>query len=174
MKKSGLLLFLGVLAGLGLGLAIIISSQMRGLPSGPATGKAAPDFKLNLLGGQPLSLGSLKGKVVVVNFWATWCEPCKAEMPLFESAYQEYPDRLVILAVNDSETEDVVSRFVSDLGISFPVVLDSQAKVSSQYFIRAYPTSIFLDTKGVIRAQHVGVLNESLLNGYLEKAGIKP
>lgn len=139
-----------------------------------AVGSTAPDFTLPNLEGEPVALSSLRGKPVVINFWATWCAPCKEEMPLLESTSQQLGDQVVFLGVDYAEGKDVVQSFVSELGLTFPILLDSDGAVADRYYVRNYPTTLFVDAEGVVRAQRVGLLDEDLLEKYLETIGIEP
>lgn len=126
-------------------------------PQGTQVGDLAPDFQLLTLDQEPLSLGSLRGNPVVLNFWASWCSPCVLEMPLLEEVYQEYSDRgLVVLAVNVRESSSRVEEFVQSRELSFPVVLDAGGVVTQQYSIRYYPTTFFIDEDGIIQEKKRG------------------
>lgn len=124
----------------------------------PEVGKMAPDFELDTLDGQTLVLSQLKGKPVLVNFWATWCGPCRYEMPFLQQVYEEWPDdKLVLLAVNVGESSSDVSQFMQSQGFSFTVLLDSQAAVAQQYNVMGIPSTFFIDSDGVIQNIKVGV-----------------
>ncbi len=138
----------------------------------PSVNRMAPDFELSDLSGTPVRLSSLKGKPVLINFWATWCGPCQSEMPLIERTAKAYPN-LVILAVNDDEAQIDVTDFVKRFGLSFPILMDPAAKVNIQYQVTGLPTSYFVDDKGVIRALQIGVLSESQLSDHLSKIGVR-
>lgn len=117
----------------------------------------AIDFNLKDLTGRPSSLSAYKGKVVFLNFWATWCGPCRAEIPSMEQLYTELKDEgLAIVAVNSQEPLEQVSAFVEDTGMSFPVLLDSTGKVGAAYGVRAIPTTYIIDPQGAIRGRMVG------------------
>lgn len=124
----------------------------------PQEGFLAPQFALSDLSGKMVSLQDLRGKVVLLNFWATWCGPCKREIPSLERLYQKRRDKgFVILAVNTERTSaSTVSSFTEKYGMSFPILLNPQADVANNYWIRAIPTSFLLDKKGVIRWKIVG------------------
>ena len=110
--------------------------------------------------GQNLSLGALKGKVVFLNFWATWCGPCRAEMPSMEALYSRYREKgLEILAVNCGEEQEEVLAFMKSNRLSFPVALDSDGKVSGAYGIQAIPASFIIDREGKIIIRVVGSLD---------------
>ncbi|MFC2030039.1 TlpA disulfide reductase family protein [Chloroflexota bacterium] len=118
----------------------------------PQTGFTAPDFALDTLDGGTVTLSELRGQVVVINLWATWCPPCRAEMPAIERVWNEYrDDGLVVLAVNQREAPSRVGAFVEELGLTFPVLLDRDGGVGARYKLRAYPTTFFIDREGVIR-----------------------
>jgi len=111
----------------------------------------APDFKLKNLEGQDISLSDFKGKVVFLNFWATWCIPCRKEMPSMEKLYQEFKDAgLVVLAINHRENLEKIKPFVEEMKLSFPILLDSEGKTSADYTVRGLPTSYFVNQEGVL------------------------
>ena len=124
----------------------------------PQEGSSAPQFVLADLRGKMVSLGDFRGEVVLLNFWASWCGPCKREIPSLERLYQKRRDKgFVILAVNAERTSaSNVASFTEKYGMSFPVLLNPQADVANNYWIRAIPTSFLLDKKGVIRWKIVG------------------
>jgi thiol-disulfide isomerase/thioredoxin len=124
-------------------------------------GEIAPDFTLLDLEGKEVRLGEFRGKVVFVNFWATWCPPCRAEMPDIESLYQEHKDKgLVVIGIDISESEATVRQFVQRGGYSWTFVLDSDGAVAASYNIRAIPTSFFIDREGVIQAVNIGAMTK--------------
>jgi peroxiredoxin len=123
----------------------------------PRRGFAAPDFILQTLDGQEMALSDLRGQVVLVNFWATWCPPCRAEMPAMQQVYDRYHDLgFEILAVNLQEQDAQMLGFVEDRGLSFPVLPDRDGSVSSAYRVTSLPTSFFVDRSGVIDEVVVG------------------
>jgi peroxiredoxin len=118
----------------------------------------APEFALPGLSGSPVRLSDHQGKVILLNFWATWCPPCRAEMPSMETLYQTYRDRgLVILAVSgDRAGRSVVESFVQDRGVTFPILMDANGEVFAQYGVRGLPTSYLLDRRGRVFSADVG------------------
>ncbi|MCG3209110.1 MAG: Thiol-disulfide oxidoreductase ResA [Anaerolineae bacterium] len=138
------------------------------VPVGSDPGNAAPDFSLPLLNGGTLALNELRGKPAIINFWATWCPPCRRELPALQAAYETYGDRIGFVAVDVKEQPEQVAGFVNELGITFPIVLDGDGAVSGvAYKVRGIPTTVFVDANGVISARHVGPLDETTINSYL-------
>jgi peroxiredoxin len=113
-------------------------------------GQTAPDFTLNNLEGQPVNLSDYRGKVVLMNMWATWCGPCHREAPDMQTFYQEYEGRFEILAVNIAETRAEAQGFVDQYDLTFPVVLDTASRVADLYALEAYPTTYVLSREGVV------------------------
>jgi thiol-disulfide isomerase/thioredoxin len=171
----------GLMVGVGLGLVILVAfgallpSAWRpfggAVPLAPEVSKPAPDFRLSALDGKLWQLKRLQGHPLLINFWATWCQPCRQEMPMIEKYSQRYHPRLEVLAVNDGEATPDVQRFVNELRLTFNILLDPDVQVTDLYRIRAFPTTIFVDDTGVIRFQHVGSMTEDQLNAYLKKIG---
>jgi len=129
---------------------------------GPATigaqkGNLAPDFSLVTLDGRAENLRDYRGRTVVLNFFATWCGPCRAEMPDLQAVYGELRDRgLVVVGVNQGESRQQVSAFAREFGLTFPIGLDEDQSIGRQYGVRAYPTTFIIDRQGVIREVIVG------------------
>ena len=146
--------------------------SLAGRSSDPLVGQPADDFELDSLAGSTLKLSQFRGGPVILNYWATWCEPCKAEMPLLQRRYEKYSPHLVILGVDAGESPSQVSRFVDDLELTFPILLDYDYVVESSFRIMAYPATIFIDSDGIIQARHFGQLNGRLLDAYLELIGV--
>jgi len=144
-------------AVLALGAALIWLGESR-TPDPLRSGTPAPGFELPVLGGGPsLSLASLRGKVVLLNFWATWCKPCEDEMPAMERLYQALaPDGFELLAVSVDEQPDAVALFQQRLGLSFPVLLDPERRISDVYQSYKFPESWLIDADGVLVARFVG------------------
>jgi len=126
-------------------------------PSGARVGGPAPDFKLQNLDGQYISLSDLRGKPVLLNFWATWCKPCVSEMPYIQQVYEEWSGKgLVVLAVNIGQSPAEVKRFLQAHSLSLPVLLDTKENAARKYNITAIPTSFLIDSDGVIREKIIG------------------
>ncbi len=145
-------LMLVVVFTLGLGLTGCSSSE-----TAPEVGKLAPDFQLSDLDGQSVSLSDFRGQPVLVNFWATWCGPCRYEMPFLQRIHEEQAvNGLVVLGVNLGESPDEVREFMGEFGLSFTTLLDSRQEVGLMYNVRAIPTTLLIDGNGVIRDRKVG------------------
>jgi len=123
----------------------------------PVVGKLAPDFELDTLDGQTVILSQLKGSPVLVNFWATWCAPCRYEMPFLQQIYEDWPgDELLLLTINVGESSSDVSQFMQSEGFSFTVLLDGEVAVAQRYNVQGIPTTLFIDKEGIIQNIHVG------------------
>jgi len=134
-------------------------------------GVKAPDFELKSLEGESVKLSDYEGKKVILNFWATWCPPCREEMPDMEKFSQGMGDDVVILAVN-IDPENDVQAFANEYGISFTILLDSQSSknpVNDLYQVLSIPTTYFIDSKGVIRDVYRTAMSESYIKGTINK-----
>jgi thiol-disulfide isomerase/thioredoxin len=162
----------GLLVGVSLGALILSAgSSVRRAPS---VGEAVEEITFQGLQQQQMRLSQFRGKVVVLNFWATWCVPCKDEMPLLQGKYESQRDKIVIIGINSQESEADVKTYLENNQITFPIALDDSGELARKFMIQGYPTTYFLDESGIIRAEHIGALNEKLLTGYLQTAGVKP
>jgi peroxiredoxin/outer membrane lipoprotein-sorting protein len=149
-------------------------SSFRGEETPDLTGRPAEDFTLNDLAGKPVRLSSLRGKVVLLDFWATWCGPCRLEMPNIEKLHRQFKNRgLVVLGVNQGEEPAPVRSFLKKNGYDFRVLLDGQQQVAERYQVSGIPTLFIIDQAGTIRTHFVGVRDESTLREALARAGIK-
>jgi cytochrome c biogenesis protein CcmG, thiol:disulfide interchange protein DsbE len=139
------------------------------LPPAPAVGYPAPDITLTTVTGEAFALSALRGKPVVLNFWATWCPPCRAELPELQEASRRYAGQLDIIGVNQAEPAEGVTAFAEQFGLTFPIPLDINADASRRYAVRSLPTTFFVDRAGVIRHIQSGPLTEATLAQALKK-----
>ena len=188
-RLGGLLLLASVLAIL-IGVMLLIrpavespaapaqttgSSTSSGLsgPSGhtPAAGEVPPDFKLATLDGGQVKLSDLRGHPVLINFWASWCGPCKVEMPLIVDAYNWHKAaglRVLAIDSNQFDNMDDIRAFVSQRNMTFDVLLDVDDSVSSQWNVNALPSTFFIKADGTIAQVHIGQMTADQLNDYLK------
>lgn len=127
----------------------------------PAVEQAAPDFSLTDLDGKSYALSSLRGKVVIVNFWATWCPPCRAEMPSMEQLHRELADEgLVMLAINiEKDGRQTVPKFLTGNPHSFPILIDEKEEVQKLYGVNKFPESFVIRKNGVIDDKVIGAID---------------
>lgn len=116
----------------------------------------APDFKAETVDGKTFVLSEQKGKVVLLNFWATWCGPCVGEMPAFEKLYSEYGEKIAILAVDCAEDKDTVKQFVSDNGYTFPIAYDTEGAISAKYPTSGIPYTLVIGKDGKVQKTFLG------------------
>ncbi len=129
---------------------------------GVEIGNLAPDFQLDNIDGQSVALSDFRGKPVLVNFWTSWCPPCRSEMPFIQDTFtdKKWADKgLVVLAIDIGESSSTVSEFVKKYGLTFTVLLDITQDVSLEYNIRAYPTTILIDREGIIQDIRIGAFS---------------
>jgi peroxiredoxin len=139
----------------------------------PIVGAQAPDFALLDLEGELVRLADLRGHPILINFWATWCGPCRLEMPIMQQRFEEFGDQgLIILAVNFDEPQAIVQAFNREIGLTFPILLDPGAEVQRRYRMRGYPASFFVDQDGIIQAHHIGLMTQDQLDENLTLIGI--
>ncbi len=136
-------------------------------------GDTAPAFTLKTLDGNSVSLSDFKGHPIVINFWASWCPPCRDEMPVMVEAYRTHKDSgLIILAVNgrDQETSTrAVRRFVAEFQMPFPVLLDEHGNVRRRYRLRGLPTSVFIGADGLVRGLIIGPFTPTAFETHLNE-----
>ncbi|WP_246145563.1 redoxin domain-containing protein [Bacillus rubiinfantis] len=142
-------------------------SNQKSVEIGVEEGKKAPNFQLRTLGGKAVQLSDYQGKVVILNLWASWCPPCKAEMPHMQKFYQEHKNNNVeILAVNLTTAEknsDGIRPFVKKYGLTFPILLDEQGEIGNTYQAFTIPTSYFIDKNGIIFKKIVGPMDQEMM-----------
>jgi peroxiredoxin len=148
-------------------------TSTSGLIPAPQQGFLAPDFELKTTTGETIRLSDLHGQGVLVNLWATWCPPCRAEMPAIEKIYNEYKDDgLVVLAINMTyqDTFSNIAPFVHEYDLTFPILLDETGSVGSAYQLRSLPSSFFINREGIINEVVIGgPMAEALLRTRVEE-----
>jgi thiol-disulfide isomerase/thioredoxin len=136
----------------------------------PQEGAPAPPLQLTTLNNEDVSLSDYLGKIVVLNFWATWCGPCREEMPLFEQAQQQYgSDKVIILAVNVREGTGTVRPFVERFALTYPILLDERGSVARRYRVRSFPTTYFIGRDGTVEGRRVGAYTRQILFGRIDQ-----
>ncbi|MGB9753218.1 MAG: alkyl hydroperoxide reductase [Roseiflexus castenholzii] len=136
----------------------------------PRIGHPAPEFTLTAIDGTEMTLSDLRGQVVLINLWASWCPPCRAEMPAIQHAYERFHDQgFIVLAVNQQEDVATVVQYMHDQQLTFPALLDSDARVGAAYQVRMLPSSFFVDRRGMIRAVYRGPMSRGMIEGTIEQ-----
>ncbi len=149
-----------VIVALTCGLAWGMGSRV------PTVGMQAEDFRLTDLDGKSQSLSQYRGKIVLLNFWATWCKPCTTEMPAMQTTYDKLRDKgFVVLAVNELEDDAKVREHIKQYGHTFPVLMDHENKVANQFGVFGLPVSVFIDQEGRVQ-EYIkgGLLTEQKIN----------
>jgi len=148
--------------------SLLVACDGAEVPRGIGLGNLAPNFQLKTLDGRDVSLEDYRGNVVLVNFWATWCEPCREEIPAMEAAYRaRQADGFVVLGVNFQESREEVQAFVDAFDVSYPILLDTNGQVMKTFRGVGLPFSLMLDREGVIQVRHTGLLDGTQLANYM-------
>lgn len=134
----------------------------------PHIGQVAPPFEASALGGQSVRLDAFRGQVVVLNFWATWCGPCRGEMPELEAYGREHAGSVAIVGANVGESTETIAPYVEQVGITFPVLPGTDQQLANQYSVTALPSSIILDRQGVVRDRVIGPMTRDTLARHVE------
>jgi thiol-disulfide isomerase/thioredoxin len=153
------------------GVRMARNGRESGEANGGLIGSLAPDFDLQTLEGKSLKLSDLRGKAVLLNFWATYCAPCKVEMPWFVELQKEYgPQGFQIIGVaNDDASTQEIANFAKDMGINYPILLGKDS-VSDTYKVSVLPTTYFLDRDGKLIAREFGLQSRSVFIDHIKKA----
>jgi thiol-disulfide isomerase/thioredoxin len=134
----------------------------------PQVGQVAPDFQYTMADGSTHLLSQLRGKKVLVNFWATWCGPCRSEMPDLQKALGETGDSVVVLGVNKAQELKEIAPFADELRISFPLIANPAGDIAGRYGAQNLPTSYFINSDGTIGLKKTGVMNYSFIKTHLD------
>ncbi|MEP6888624.1 MAG: redoxin domain-containing protein [Nitrospirales bacterium] len=137
----------------------------------PVVGSTAADFTLPDLNGQAQQLSQFRGKIVLLNFWATWCKPCTTEMPAMQAGYDQLRDKgLVVLAINELEDDAKVREHIKSFGHTFPVLMDHDNRVANMYGVYGLPVSVFIDERGVVQ-EYIkgGMLTEEKIHQVVDR-----
>ncbi len=165
MVMTGIILLAGAL-WIAFSAAPNRGGSAQGLQTAPREGFLAPDFTLQDLNGQTYTLSDLRGQAVLLNFWATWCPPCRAEMPAIAQVYEDYRGQgFLVLAVTADDTRADAAAFAAEYGLPFPILTDSSATAARAYRITSLPTSFFITPQGIIQKVVIG--------GPMSEAGIR-
>ncbi|HEY8394415.1 MAG TPA: TlpA disulfide reductase family protein, partial [Thermaerobacter sp.] len=159
---------------LGVAFALGVRSMQQVVASRPQPGRPAPDFTLPQLDGPAVRLAGLRGRVVAVNFWASWCEPCREEAPALQAFYERYGDRLAFYGINVAEPVDTVRDFIAEFGLTYPVLLDRDRAVSRRYGVVAFPETWWIDPEGIARVHWVGPMTFEDMQRLYEQAAGEP
>lgn len=153
--------------GLGRGYPVASIDGIDNVEAGVQVGEHAPNFRLQLDDGRTLTLEDLRGRPLLINHWATWCGPCRLEMPEIMKAAAANPE-LVVLAVNMMQARSQIEPFAAEFNMDVPVVIDPTGEVSDLYAVRGLPTTILIDRQGMISAIWAGLLTEAKLDEMLK------
>ena len=146
-------------------LALPAARNTTSRPAAPTVGRAAPDFRLATLDGSAVRLSDLQGKLVLINFWASWCGPCRQEMPGIVQAYNQNKDRgFVVLSVDEQEDPGTVRQFVDQFSMDFPIALDVTGQVGQAFRAGTqFPTSVWVDQRGLVQEVKYGPMDAAFL-----------
>ncbi|MGA7558042.1 MAG: TlpA disulfide reductase family protein [Terriglobales bacterium] len=175
MKRNPLILFFIaalVAAMLFAGIRLTRNRSANAPAKGQLIGNLAPDFELPALDGKNLKLSDLRGKAVLLNFWATYCGPCKVEMPWFVELQKEYGPQgfqIVGVAMDDASTEDI-AKFAKEIGVNYPILIGKDSVADSYGGVSVLPTTFFLDRDGKLIAREFGLQSRSVFVDHIKKA----
>lgn len=175
MKRNPLILFFVaaiVVTMLFVGIRTARDNRINHFAKGQLIGSVAPDFALPTIDGKILKLSDLRGKAVLLNFWATYCEPCKIEMPWFAELQKEYGPQgfqIVGVAVDDASSEDI-AKFAQKLGVNYPILLGKDSVADSYGGVSVLPTTFFVDRDGKLVAREFGLQSRSVFVDHIKKA----
>ena len=143
--------------------------DLSDLVEAPIVGYLGPQFTLSSTLGEEMALADYRGQPVVLNFWASWCPPCRAEVPHFQDASLKYNGQAAILGIDQGEPLPIVADFASAFRLSYPLLLDQDNAVNRQYGVAALPTTVFVDANGVVSEVYTGIINGAVLEDRIER-----
>ncbi len=178
MRRLGAILFVGFFACVLVGMVGVVGVRLLGTRDGDVASAAAvesgqfarsgeptPLFSAKNLHGEMVNLADYRGKLVVLNFWATWCGPCRSEMPAIEAASERYRGQpVVFVGVNVQESAELAAKFVEEFKLTFSILLDPSGTVSGVFRVRSLPSTFFIDQAGILREQFTGEMNASVID----------
>jgi thiol-disulfide isomerase/thioredoxin len=152
-------------------------SQQTGITliEAPIVGHLAPDFTLANTTGQAFALSdyvsqsSRPGRPVVLNFWATWCAPCRLEMPSLQNISVKYNGRIAILGINQAESAPMITDFAAGMGLTYPLLVDQDNQVNQLYDVVSLPTTLFIDGRGIVREVVIGIMSQAVIEDRVER-----
>ena len=168
-ERTILLVAVLLLSGAWIAFSQVPATQLISTTApAPLPGYSAPDFTLVTIQGEEIQLADTIGQPVVVNFWATWCGPCRAEMPDFQRASERLAGQALILGVNQRESPDQITQFALSVGVDYPLLVDASGDINRLYRVRALPTTVFIDRQGIIDEVYTGVMTQAVLEDRLQ------
>lgn len=169
LKKGWLSIIILILL---LGIIIFMNqNENTNKDTRPEVSFYAPEFSLQNINDNNVTLSQYKGKPIFINFWASWCPPCIEEMPAIQEAYNKFGDQVIILGINLTSVDDkeTAINFMKQNGYDMPILFDYDGNVGKLYRANNIPTSYFIDAKGIIRAKHIGAMSFSQIESYLQR-----
>ncbi len=149
---------------------IAVGSRLLGRAGPAVPGQPAPDFEYTMADGSSVRLSGLRGKKVLINFWATWCEPCRSEMPDLEKAAQTYGDSLAVIGLNKGEQADVFPGFLGEIPVSFPLVANPDGDIALAYgVVSGIPQTVFVNSDGTVASRHLAPMSYSAISAQLDQ-----
>lgn len=142
------------------------ASDLAGLSGGPLIGQPAPPFAAPGISGESITLASFRGKPLLLNFWATWCVPCRQELPALQRFATEQGGRWAVLGLDELEKAADVGSFAHGLGVTYPLAIDADGSIGQRFRVQGLPTSFLIDAQGIIRQTHLGALNAATLRAW--------
>lgn len=146
-------------------------SRTISLTEAPIVGHFAPSFTLQTPGGETIALSEklAEGQPVVLNFWASWCGPCRVEMPFFQNASLKYKNRVAIIGINQGESEETVVDFGQQFNITYPLLYDPDDQVNQSYLVKSLPTTVFISSDGIVQEIVIGSMSQAVLEERIER-----